>query len=147
MSSSYILLLRLSVCPLTHAWSGIFQVVFLYFIVETFGLSTNSCRCCIADHPPYRPSPGRSATLQTSPPRKICNIADLLPEDLQHCRPSSNGEGLQHCRSSPFHCRSFPGEDLQHCRPSPIFVKFGYIEKGVLNHYKRLYMQYLMFND
>ena len=82
--------------------------------------------------------PGRSATLQTSPPpRKICNVADLPPEDLQHCRPSPKGEGLQHCRSSPFHCRSSPGEDLQHCRPSPIFVKFrilifGCIEKRVL---------------
>ena len=74
-----------------------------------------------------RPSP-----LQTFPteglqhckpsPRKIYYIADLPPEDLQHCRPSP--KGLQHCRSSPFHCRSSPGEDLQHCRPSPIFVKF-----------------------
>ena len=54
-------------------------------------------RCCIADLPPCRPSP-----------RKVYNIADLPPEDLQHCRPS------------------------------PIFVKFrilifGCTEKHVLN--------------
>ena len=38
------------------------------------------------------------------PPQKVCNIADLPPEDLQHCR------------SSPFHCRSSPGNltDLPH---------------------------------
>ena len=32
--------------------------------------------CCIADLPPCIPSP-----------RKVCNIADLPPEDLQHCIP------------------------------------------------------------
>ena len=78
------------------------------------------------------------------------------PEGLQPCRPPPEdlpkGEGLQHCRSSSFHCRSSPGEDLQHCRPSPIFVKFrilnfGYIEKRILNLNQRLYMQYLTFND
>ena len=65
-------------------------------------------RCCIADHLPCRPFPGRS--------RKICNIADLPPDDLQHCRPSPGWsatlqtfpQGLQHCRSSPFHCRPSP---------------------------------------
>ena len=86
----------------------------------------------LADLPPER-----SATLQTFP-QKICNIADLPPEDLQHCRSSPKGEGLQHCRSSPFHCRSSPREDLQHCRPSPIFVNFrilifGCTEKHVLS--------------
>ena len=50
------------------------------------------------------------------------------------------------------HCRPPPPEDLQHCRPSHIFVKFrililGDIEKGFLNHNKRLFMQYLTFND
>ena len=95
------------------------------------GRSGFESQCCIADLPP-----GRFTTLHTSP-RKICNIADLPPEDLQHCRPSSRGEGLQHCRSSPFHCRSSPGEDLQHCRLSTIFVKlriliFECIKKGVL---------------
>ena len=75
---------------------------------------------------PPPPPPGRSATLQTFP-WKICKIKDL-----------AQGEGLLHCRSSPFHWRSSPGKDLQHCcRPSPIFVKFRIlifrcIEKRVL---------------
>ena len=40
------------------------------------GLTFISHRCCTADLPPCRPSPGKSATLQT-----------FQPEDLQHCRP------------------------------------------------------------
>ena len=49
---------------------------------------SKDCRCCIADLPPCRPSPGRSARPS---PRKICNIANLPPEDLQCCRPSPEG--------------------------------------------------------
>ena len=85
-------------------------------------------------------------------PRKIYNIADLPPEDLQHCRPSPKGRVCNIADLPPFHCRSSPGEDLQHCKPSSIFVMFrilifGYIEKGVLNHNKRLCMQFVTFND
>ena len=63
--------------------------------------------------------------------------------DLQHCRPSPKGKGLQHCRSFPFHCRPFP-----------IFVMFrilifGCIEKKsfwVLYKVNRLF-KYVAFND
>ena len=62
------------------------------------------------------------------PPRKVCNIA-----------------GLQHCRSTPFHCRSSPGEDLQHCRPSTIFVNFRIIIFGCTEKHFDYYIKKISF--
>ena len=99
-----------------------------YFVPSPIRKRVIYDRCYIADLPPCRSPPGRSATLQTFPPpgrsatlqtfpRKICNIAKFATLQI-----------------FPLSLQVFPGEDLQHCRPSPIFVKFrilifGYIEK------------------
>ena len=77
-------------------------------------------KTCVADLPLADLPPGRSATLQAFP-RKICSIADLPPEDLQHHRPSPKREGLQHCRSSPF-IADLPRGKIYNIADLPLFL-------------------------
>ena len=67
--------------------------------------------------------PGRSATLQTSPPRKICNIADLPPEDLQHCRPSPLGGRFVTLQIFPVSLQIFPRGRSATLQTFPHFCK------------------------
>ena len=92
---------------------------------KTEGFYEISSPCCIADLPPCRPSPRKVCN------RKICNIADLSPRGK-----------VCNIADLPLFIADLP----------PFLWSSGFsflyiLKKLILNLNRRLYMQYLTFND